>query len=63
MNDSAVIERLLTPGQVAQLLHVSVASVRGYERAGKLPAVRTPGNHRRFREQDVRAFIEERRTA
>lgn len=38
----------LTPGEVAGLFGVRVATVRRWARSGKITAVRTPGNHRRF---------------
>ncbi len=43
----------LTPSQVAHLFNVSVAAVREWADAGKLPYFRTPGNQRRFRREDV----------
>ena len=51
-------ETLLRPGQVAALLQVSRRSVAEWARAGMLPWIETPGGHRRFRADDVRALID-----
>lgn len=50
-------EKLLTPGQVCAALKVSIQALRLWDESGKLRAVRTPGNHRRYRESDVYKFI------
>ncbi len=44
---------LLTPAQVARLLGVHPATIKRWSRTGKLPCVRTPGRHRRYRVADV----------
>ncbi len=44
-------------GEVARLAGVTVATVRNWERAGKLKAFRTLGGHRRFRIEDVEALV------
>lgn len=49
---------LITTGDAAAVLGVSVQTVRRWERSGHLPAVRTPGNQRRFRRSDVEALLE-----
>jgi len=49
-------ERLLTPGEVAKMLGVSPVTVRQWAAQGWLKAHRTAGQHRRFREEDVREF-------
>ena len=41
-------DALLTPGQVADLFHVTPKTVSRWHRAGILPALRTIGGHRRF---------------
>ncbi len=56
-------DRLLTPAQVAALVFVDPKTVSRWERAGKLPAARTPGGHRRFRMSDVQALIERQRAS
>lgn len=47
----------LTIGEVADALRVTVPTVRNYERAGKLSAIRTPGNHRRFAASQIAAIL------
>ena len=51
-------EPLLTPGEVAKALRVDPKTVSRWARAGKLNAIRTPGGHRRFRESEVRVYLE-----
>jgi excisionase family DNA binding protein len=48
--------RLLSAAEVASLFGVSVWSVRRWERAGKLSALRD-GRARRYREHDIRALL------
>ena len=40
------------------MLGVHPSTLRQWADAGKIPAVRTPGGHRRFAESDVRALLE-----
>lgn len=47
---------LMTPGEVAALFRVDTKSVA---RWGRLAAVRTPGGHRRYKREDVRALLED----
>jgi excisionase family DNA binding protein len=49
---------LLPIGQVAAIFNVSVKTVRNWEDAGKLAAIRTPGGQRRFRRSDVLALTD-----
>lgn len=49
---------MMTPKDVASLLHMSVSSVRRYADSGHLPVYRTTGGHRRFRPVDVVALLE-----
>jgi excisionase family DNA binding protein len=49
--------RLLTPGEVATLFRVDPKTVTRWAKAGKLDSIRTPGGHRRFRDEDVRALL------
>lgn len=51
-------DALMTPAEVAALFRVSPKTVTRWARAGKLPAIRTLGGHRRFRAGDVRSFLE-----
>ncbi len=46
-------DKLLTPGEVACLFRVTPKTVTRWAEAGKLPAIRTLGGHRRFPEQAV----------
>lgn len=41
-------EALLTPAEVATLFRVTPKTVTRWAEAGKLPAIRTLGGHRRF---------------
>lgn len=47
----------LSIGEVATALGVTVATVRNWERAGKLKSIRTPGGHRRFGASSVEALL------
>jgi excisionase family DNA binding protein len=40
-------------GEVADKLGVTVATVRVWEKTGKIKAIRTPGGHRRFKEEST----------
>lgn len=40
--------RLLTIGQVATILGVSIAALRKWADAGQIPVTRLPGGHRRW---------------
>ena len=51
---------LIPIGEVARLTGVTIATVRNWDKAGKLTAVRTPGGQRRFRLEDVQAIIADR---
>ena len=55
--DSQLGDRLLTPGEVAQLFRVDPKTVTRWASAGRLGSIRTPGGHRRFRESEVRALL------
>jgi len=50
---------LLTPGEVAALFRVDPKTVTRWAKAGKLNAIRTLGGHRRFRESEVRAYLDQ----
>jgi excisionase family DNA binding protein len=52
---------LLTKADAAKILGVTPATVAEMERAGKLPAQRTVGGVRLFRDDDVRRLAAERR--
>jgi excisionase family DNA binding protein len=53
-------DALLTPQEVSRLLMVDPRTVVRLADAGKLSPIRTPGNHRRYRETEVRALLAER---
>lgn len=50
-------DRLLTPGEVAVLFRVDPKTVTRWAEAGRLPCLKTPGGHRRFRESHVRELL------
>ncbi|VXB15134.1 DNA binding domain-containing protein, excisionase family [Aeromicrobium sp. 9AM] len=50
-------EQLLTPAEVAALVYVDPKTVSRWAKAGKIPATRTPGGHRRFRWSDVQSLM------
>ena len=52
-------ERLMTPGEVADLFRVSPKTVARWASAGKITAVRTLGGHRRYREAEAQALLED----
>lgn len=54
---------MLTPRQVAEMFNVHPTTVGRWETEGRLVGVRTPGNHRRFREADVLALLGEESAA
>ena len=51
-------EKLLTPGEVAELFRVNAKTVARWARSGKITAIRTLGGHRRVREEEVRALLD-----
>jgi excisionase family DNA binding protein len=57
MTDRDTYPALLTISEVAKAFGVTVATVRGWDKAEKLTAVRTPGNQRRFNRADVEALL------
>ncbi len=50
------------PVEAARILGVGTSTVQRWVDAGVLPAVRTPGGHRRIREEDIVAFKERGRS-
>jgi excisionase family DNA binding protein len=50
-------EPLLTPAEVSVIFRVDVKTVSRWARAGKLTSIRTLGNHRRYKESEVRALL------
>ena len=58
MNATPHAGHLLTPGEVAEIFRVTPKTVSHWADAGRLPCVRTPGGHRRFRESEVHALLD-----
>jgi len=54
-------DRLLTPGEVAEMFHVDPKTVSRWANSGKLSSARTLGGHRRYLESEVRALLEGQR--
>jgi excisionase family DNA binding protein len=52
-------DRLLTPAEVAAIFRVDPKTVTRWARDGRLTAVRTLGGHRRYREAEVLALLNE----
>lgn len=59
MEDETRPDKLLTPGEVAVLFRVDPKTVTRWAKAKKIPSIKTPGGHRRFRESIVRKALEE----
>ena len=52
---------LLTLGQAADHLGVAQSTIRKWTDQGTLPAIKTPGGHRRYRRSDLELFLERSR--
>ena len=52
-----VDDRLLSPGEVAELFHVNPKTVSRWAKQGRLPSIRTLGGHRRFRFSDIEPHL------
>jgi len=50
-------DRLLTPGEVAQLFRVDPKTVTRWAKSGRLSSIRTLGGHRRYRESELIAAM------
>jgi excisionase family DNA binding protein len=50
-------EALLTPAEVATMFRVDPKTVTRWAKAGKLTSIRTLGDHRRYRESEVRSLL------
>lgn len=48
----------LTLGQAARFLGVAQSTLRKWTDQGHVPAIRTPGGHRKYRRADLDAFLE-----
>jgi excisionase family DNA binding protein len=56
---AAAIGTLLTPAEVATMFRVDPKMITRWAKAGKLTSIRTLGGHRRYRETEVRALLED----
>lgn len=54
-------DRLMSTGDVAEVLGVSEATVKRWADAGTLSCIRTPGGHRKFRLRDIAMHLASRR--
>ncbi|MBI2010328.1 MAG: MerR family DNA-binding transcriptional regulator, partial [Candidatus Chisholmbacteria bacterium] len=50
-------KNLLSVGEVSQKLGVSISTLRRWDNLGKLTSLRTPGNQRRYRQEQISAFL------
>lgn len=50
-------DKLLTPGEVAELFRVDPKTVGRWAKGGAIGAIRTPGGHRRFRASEIKALL------
>ena len=50
-------EVLLTPAEVASLFRVDPKTVTSWAKAGKLTSIRTLGGHRRYKDSEVKALL------
>ncbi len=58
MSETAAPPALLRLSQLARFWELHPRTIRGWIQQGRLPAIRSPGNHLRLRPADVRAFCE-----
>jgi excisionase family DNA binding protein len=56
--DPLNLGRVLTTAEVGRMFGVDPKTVTRWAVAGRIPSFRTPGGHRRFREDDVRPYLE-----
>lgn len=56
-NPASGTERLLTPGEVAEMFRVDPKTVTRWASAGRIGSIRTPGGHRRFKESEVKSLL------
>jgi excisionase family DNA binding protein len=51
-------EKMLMPSETARMFGVAEQTLARWARAGKVPSIKTPGGHRRYREAEIRALLE-----
>lgn len=56
-------DRLMSTGDVAEVLGVSEATVKRWADAGTLSCIRTPGGHRKFRLRDIAMHLASRKSS
>jgi excisionase family DNA binding protein len=59
MANDHIDDRLLTPGEVAEVFRVDPKTVTRWAAAGRIASVRTPGGHRRFWASSVYALLDQ----
>lgn len=50
-------DRLLTSGEVGALFRVDPKTVSRWAVSGRINSIRTPGGHRRYREEEIKALL------
>jgi excisionase family DNA binding protein len=58
MVSSSTSAEYLTPGQAANLLHVSPKTLNRWAHEGRVPCMVTLGGHRRFRRDQIEAIAQ-----
>lgn len=53
------MKTLLSTRDVAQLMHVTETTIKRWSAEGKLPCVKTPGGHRKYRMKDILQFSDD----
>jgi excisionase family DNA binding protein len=61
-SSSTQTDRWLELGEAAQLLGVHFTTLRRWANDGQVPCYRTPGGQRRFKESELRGFLDSLRT-
>ena len=56
---ASLIHEHLPVGTAAALIGISADTLRRWEKAGRITAVRTPTGHRRFKRDEVLALLEQ----
>ena len=58
MADYEKMDKMLTPGEVAELLHIHTNTLRRWSDKGRIAAYRiNPRGDRRYRRQDIERFL------
>jgi len=47
----------MAPAKAAELVGMHIDTLASYAQSGRLPSMRTPGGHRRYRRSDVLALL------